>query len=49
MYLTSAKPNIARNPEKAFLDKGIFIAGVILLGILFVSFYFNTNNSIFLP
>ncbi|MFX0048325.1 MAG: UbiA prenyltransferase family protein [Candidatus Hermodarchaeota archaeon] len=49
MYLTSAKPNIARSPEKAFLDKGILIAGVILLGILFISFYFNTFIGIFLP
>ena len=41
MYLTSAKPKIARNPEKAFLDKGIMIAGFILFIILFFSFYFN--------
>ena len=41
MYLTSAKPNIARNTEKAFLDKGIIIAGALLMGILFFSFYFE--------
>ena len=41
MYLTSAKPRIARSPERAFLDKGIIIAGGFLLGILFLSFYFN--------
>ena len=42
MYLTSAKPNIARNTERAFLDKGILIAGALLMGILFFSFYFDT-------
>jgi len=41
MYLTSAKPKIARSPERAFLDKGIIGAAVILLGILFISFYFD--------
>ncbi len=41
MYLTSAKPKIARNPEKAFFDKGIIIAGFILFIILFFSFYFE--------
>ncbi|KKM16221.1 hypothetical protein LCGC14_1688020 [marine sediment metagenome] len=40
MYLTSSKPEIARSTEKAFLDKSIIIAGVLLMGILFVSFYF---------
>jgi 4-hydroxybenzoate polyprenyltransferase len=40
MYLTSAKPEIARNTEKAFLDKGIIIAGLVLMIILFFSFYF---------
>lgn len=39
MYLTSAKPEIARSTEKAFLDKGIIIAGLILLIILFCAFY----------
>jgi len=41
MYLTSAKPRIARSPERAFFDKGIIVAGIILLGILFMSFYFD--------
>ncbi|MFX0030847.1 MAG: UbiA prenyltransferase family protein [Candidatus Hermodarchaeota archaeon] len=41
MYLTSAKPKIARNTERAFLDKGIIIAGVLLMSILFFSFYFD--------
>ena len=40
-YLTSAKPSIARSPERAFLDKGIIIAGFLFLGILIVSFYFD--------
>ena len=42
MYLTSAKPEIARRTEKAFFDKGIIIAGLFLVGILFISFYFNS-------
>jgi len=41
MYLTSAKPEIARNTEKAFLDRGIVIAFLILLLILTFSFYFD--------
>ncbi|MFW9819868.1 MAG: UbiA prenyltransferase family protein, partial [Candidatus Thorarchaeota archaeon] len=41
MYLTSSKPEIARSTEKAFLDKGIIIAGFILLVILFSAFYFE--------
>jgi len=41
MYLTSAKPEIARNTEKAFLDKGIIITGLILMIVLFFSFYFH--------
>ncbi|MFX1591527.1 MAG: UbiA prenyltransferase family protein [Promethearchaeota archaeon] len=41
MYLTSSKPEIARSTEKAFLDKGIIIAGLILLTILFIAFYFE--------
>ena len=40
MYLTSSKPDIARSTERAFLDKGIIIAGLILLIILFCAFYF---------
>ena len=42
MYLTSAKPEIARNTEKAFLDRGMIIAAVIILAILLYSFYFDT-------
>lgn len=42
MYLTSTKPEIARNTEKAFLDKGIIIAGAFLFIILLFSFYFDT-------
>ncbi|MFX0080239.1 MAG: UbiA prenyltransferase family protein [Candidatus Hodarchaeota archaeon] len=41
MYLTSTKPEIARNTERAFLDKGIVIAGTFLFFILFLSFYFD--------
>lgn len=41
MYLISAKPKIARNTEKAFLDKGIIIAALLLITILFFSFYFD--------
>ncbi len=40
MYLTSSKPEIARSTEKVFLDKGIIFAGALLMGILFISFYF---------
>ncbi|MFW9898414.1 MAG: UbiA prenyltransferase family protein [Candidatus Thorarchaeota archaeon] len=39
MYLTSARPEIARSTEKALLDPGIVIAGILLLGILTYSFY----------
>ncbi|MFW9895829.1 MAG: UbiA prenyltransferase family protein [Candidatus Thorarchaeota archaeon] len=42
IYLTSAKPEIARSTERAFIDKGIVIAGISLMGILFFSFYFNS-------
>lgn len=42
MYLTSAKPEIARSTERAFLDKGIIITSIILITILFLSFYFDT-------
>jgi len=41
MYLTSNKPDIARSTERAFLDKGIIIAGLILFSILLFSFYFG--------
>ncbi|MFX1499963.1 MAG: UbiA prenyltransferase family protein [Promethearchaeota archaeon] len=39
MYLTSSKPEIARNTEKAFLDRGMIIAFLIMLVILIFSFY----------
>jgi len=42
IYLTSSKPEIARNTEKALLDKGIIIAGILLMGVLFFSFYFGS-------
>jgi 4-hydroxybenzoate polyprenyltransferase len=42
IYLISSKPEIARSTERAFLDKGMIIAGLLLLGILFYSFYFDT-------
>jgi len=41
MYLTSAKPEIARSTEKALFDPGILIAGMVLMGILSYSFYFH--------
>ncbi len=41
MYLTSSKPEIARNTEKAFLDKGIIIAALLLMILLFFSFYYS--------
>lgn len=40
-YLTSAKPEIARRPERAFLDKSILIAGLIFLVTIFITFYFE--------
>ncbi len=41
MYLTSSKPEIARNTEKAFFDIGLIIAAITLLIIIFFSFYFD--------
>jgi len=41
MYLTSAKPEIARRTEKAFFDKGIIVSGFLLFLILFFSFYYD--------
>ncbi|MFX0034949.1 MAG: UbiA prenyltransferase family protein [Candidatus Hermodarchaeota archaeon] len=41
MYLTSSKPEIARHAEKAFFDKGLMIAILFLLAILFSTFYFE--------
>ena len=46
MYLTTAKPELARRTEKAFFDKGIIISGFILFLILFFSFYFDIIVSI---
>ena len=46
MYLTSARPEIARNTEKAFFDKGMVIAGICLLAILSYSFYFDNLLSL---
>jgi len=47
MYLTSAKPEIARRTEKAFFDKGIIISGFFLFLILFSSFYYDIILGIF--
>ncbi len=47
MYLTSAKPEIARRTEKAFFDKGIILAGFFLFMILFSSFYYDILVGIF--
>ncbi|MFX1258469.1 MAG: hypothetical protein ACFFAN_11455 [Promethearchaeota archaeon] len=41
IYLTSAKPEIAQNNEKIFLDKNIIIVGICFLGILSLYFYFD--------
>lgn len=41
MYLTTEEPDIARNTEKAFLDKGIIIAGLMIGFILLYSFYID--------
>lgn len=46
MYLTSARPEIARNTEKAFFDKGMIIGGICLLAILSFSFYFDNFVSL---
>ncbi len=47
MYLTSAKPEIARRTEKAFFDKGIIIAGFFLFLILSFSFYYDVIVGLF--
>jgi 4-hydroxybenzoate polyprenyltransferase len=47
LYLTSSKPEVVRSTEKAILDKGIIIAGLILLIILFSVFYFEQIIEIF--
>lgn len=41
LYLSSSKPETARKAEMAFFDKGIIIAGICLVIILFWSFYFD--------
>ncbi len=41
MYLTTAKPEIARNTEKAFFDKGLIIAGFLLAAIFAFTFYYQ--------
>ncbi|MFX1412057.1 MAG: UbiA prenyltransferase family protein [Promethearchaeota archaeon] len=41
MYLTSAKPKVARNTERAFFDIGMIIAALLLIILLFFSFYFD--------
>jgi len=41
MYLTSARPEIARNTEKAFFDKGMIIAGICFVAILSYAFYLD--------
>ncbi|MFW9827842.1 MAG: UbiA family prenyltransferase [Candidatus Thorarchaeota archaeon] len=48
MYLTSSKPEVARSTEKAFLDKGIIIAGIVLIIVLFIAFYFEQILVIFM-
>ena len=47
MYLTTTKPEIARNPERAIFDKGIIIAGLILFAILAFSYYFDIIYELF--
>ena len=42
MYLTSAKPEIARSTERAFMDRGMVIAAVLILVFLLFSLYFDT-------
>ena len=49
MYLTSAKPEIARHAEKIFLDKGILIAGAITFCILLYAFYFDNIIAFLYP
>lgn len=49
IYLTSAKPEIARHAEKIFLDKGILIAGAITFSILLYAFYFDDILAFLFP
>ena len=48
MYLTSSKPEIARKAERAFFDKGIIIAGLFLVMILLIAFYYTDIEQFFL-
>ena len=41
MYLTSSKPDMMRNAEKALFDKGIILGGIILGAFLFYAFYYK--------
>ncbi|MFX1237666.1 MAG: UbiA family prenyltransferase [Promethearchaeota archaeon] len=41
IYLTSTKPEIARNPERAFFNKGMFIAILILGCIIGYAYYID--------
>jgi len=49
IYLTSAKPEIARHAEKIFFDKGILIAGAITFFILLYAFYFDNIIAFLYP
>lgn len=48
MYLTSSKPELARRTEKIFFDKGIIIAGFLLVLILFSSLYYDKIITFFI-
>jgi len=47
MYLLRANPKIARNPSRAFIDKGIIISGIIILILMFIAFYWDSVLEIF--
>lgn len=47
MDFTSSRPEIAHKSEKAFLDKGMIIAAIFLLDILFFSSYFDKISDFF--
>ncbi len=47
MYLLRANPKIARNPSRAFIDKGIIISGVFIFIFMFIAFYWDTVLEIF--
>ncbi len=38
-FIMLTKPDIARNTERVFLDRGMLIGGLLLIGILFIAFY----------